>query len=52
MDTNDTGMTTIKISFSLRDKLKHIGRKDETYNDVLIRLFNKLEEAGIKLDGN
>ena len=35
--TNET--TTIKISTELRDRLKELGKKGETYEDVIERLL-------------
>ncbi len=37
--------TTIQISKSLRDKLKDLGKKGETYDDVILRLL-QISEGG------
>lgn len=34
------GWTTIKVSNETRDRLKSIGRKGETYNDVIVLLLD------------
>ena len=36
--------TTISISIKLRDKLKDLGKKGETYDDVIKRLFRIIEK--------
>jgi transcriptional regulator len=41
--------TTIKISTELRDKLKELGKKGETYEEVIERV---LKLANIDKDGN
>lgn len=35
--------TTIPISKEIRDALKRVGRKDETYDDILRNLLRSLE---------
>ena len=35
--------TTIPISKEVRDALKRVGRKDETYDDILRNLLRSLE---------
>jgi len=35
--------TTIRISVETRDKLKKIGRKGETYDDIIKRLLDRKE---------
>jgi hypothetical protein len=37
------GMTTVRISTELRDKLKKLGVKGETYEDVIHRLVEIVE---------
>jgi len=37
--------TTIQISREVRDKLKKLGRKGETYNDILKGLKNHAEKC-------
>jgi SOS response regulatory protein OraA/RecX len=37
------GMTTVRISTELRDKLKRLGVKGETYEDVIHRLVEIAE---------
>lgn len=32
--------TTIEISFKLRDKLKEIGKKGDTYEEIIWKLLN------------
>lgn len=34
-------ITTIQITKETREKLKKIGRKGETYNDIILRLLEK-----------
>lgn len=34
-------ITCIKVTFEMRDKLKALGRKGDTYNDILIQLIKK-----------
>jgi len=34
-------ITCIKVTKDTRDKLKAIGRKDQTYNDILILLMKR-----------
>ena len=34
--------TMIRISASTRDKLKEMGRMGETYDDVIVRLYDKV----------
>jgi hypothetical protein len=36
--------TTIRVSKSIKDKLKSMGKKGETYDDVLRRILAALEE--------
>ena len=33
--------TTIRVKKETRDRLKAIGRKDETYDDIINRLLNE-----------
>ena len=35
--------TTIQVTLETRDKLKHIGRKEESYEQLILRL---IQEAG------
>jgi predicted CopG family antitoxin len=43
--------TTIRISTDLRDRLKKLGRKGETYEDIIERLLEKaLGNMGGKID--
>ena len=37
-------VTTVRISTELRDKLKKLGVKGETYEDVIQRLVEKAEK--------
>lgn len=37
--------TTIKISFELRDKLKEIGKKGDTYEEIIWRLLEKYSKS-------
>ena len=41
-------VTTIQIKKSTRDKLLEAGRKDETYDDLLLRLIECLGKKGSK----
>jgi len=41
----DRKLTTIQISVDVRDLLKNVGRKDETYDDVILRLIDLLDDA-------
>ncbi|MDH5482871.1 MAG: hypothetical protein OEY22_08335 [Candidatus Bathyarchaeota archaeon] len=36
--------TTIRISKKMRDKLKALGKKGETYDEIIERMFTVLEE--------
>jgi hypothetical protein len=36
--------TTIRVSKVIKDKLKSMGKKGETYDDILKRIFVALEE--------
>jgi predicted CopG family antitoxin len=38
-------MTTIQISVKLRERLKKLGTKGETYETIIWRLIEKLEKA-------
>jgi predicted CopG family antitoxin len=42
-------MTTIPISKETRDALKKVGRKDETYNDVINDLLEMRKEIDVDL---
>jgi predicted DNA-binding protein len=43
--------TTIRISTNLRERLKKLGRKGETYEDIIERLLEKaLSNMGEKID--
>jgi predicted CopG family antitoxin len=35
-----TDITTIQINKSTRDKLKELGTKGESYDDIILRLIN------------
>ncbi len=35
------GVTTIQLSPKTRDKLKELGKKGETYEDIILRLLKK-----------
>ena len=37
-------ITTIQISQQTRDKLKDLGKKGETYEDVIVRLLKELKK--------
>jgi len=41
-------ITTIQISKTLRDKLKELGKKGETYNEIIERLLKLAESKGEK----
>ncbi len=36
--------TTIQVSLNTKDRLEYLRAKGETYNDLLERLINKIEE--------
>lgn len=36
--------TTIKIGIELRDKLKEIGKKGDTYEEIIWKLYKKYSE--------
>jgi len=36
--------TTVEISFELRDKLKEIGKKGDTYEEIIWKLYKKYSE--------
>ncbi len=36
-------ITTIRLETSVRDRLKRMGRKGETFNDILKRILRKAE---------
>ena len=38
------GKTNIQVTREVRDKLASIGRKDDTYDDIIRRLLEKWEE--------
>jgi len=40
--------TTVRISMELRDKLKKLGIKGETYDDIIERLVKLAENSGGK----
>ncbi len=35
------GLTTVQLSLETRDKLKDLGKKGETYEDVILRLIKE-----------
>ena len=41
-------MTTISVSKAIRDKLKDLGKKGETYDDILLRLIKTAREKGVE----
>lgn len=49
MDKKPTDPTTITLTTKTRDLLKKNARKDETYDDFIIRLF---KEAGYEKHGS
>ncbi|KYK32688.1 MAG: hypothetical protein HXS46_20525 [Theionarchaea archaeon] len=40
--------STIKIKRETREKLKHFGHKDESYNDIIERLMDYFEELDVE----
>lgn len=40
--------TTIQISKAVRDKLKELGKKGETYDEIIERLLKLAEVRGVK----
>ena len=43
-------LITIQISKTTRDQLRHLGRKGETYDQVLCRLIEMARKAGFFKD--
>jgi hypothetical protein len=41
-------MTTISVSKAIRDKLKDVGKKSETYDDIILRLLKTAEENRVE----
>ena len=37
-------ITVVRVTKETRDRVKAVGRKGESYNDVIIRLLNVYEE--------
>ena len=37
-------ITTLRVSKSTRDKLAEFGKKNETYDDIILRLLKKVLE--------
>ena len=48
MSKMELSHTTMNVSLRNRDWLKSIGKKGETYDDVLDRVRTKLQELGWK----
>ena len=47
--SNNDGKTTILVEYDTRDKLKKLGHKDETYDDIINKLIRTYEkERGIE----
>jgi hypothetical protein len=44
MDESKNNFTTIQIKVSTRDKLKGIGKKEETYDTLILRLIESIEK--------
>lgn len=40
-----SGTTTIQLSVETREKLKGLGKKGETYDDVIIRLIESVSTS-------
>jgi len=38
--------TTIQVKKGTRERLKKLGRKGETYNDIITKLLKEYEERG------
>ena len=38
-------ITTMKVKKAIRDRLKVLGRKGESYNDVITKLLDEMEKA-------
>lgn len=36
--------TTIRVSFDVRDRLKDLGKKSDTYEDIVVRLISFYEQ--------
>lgn len=45
-------ITTIQISKSLRDRLKELGKKGETYDEIIERLFQSAEMKRLSKKGD
>jgi hypothetical protein len=48
MAARKPGRTTIAVMQDVRDNLKHIGRKDQDYNDILKNLIELFENQSKK----
>jgi len=45
--------STIRINFEIRERLKNLGKKSESYDDVLLRILNHTETCErFWVDGN
>ncbi|MGA7075617.1 MAG: hypothetical protein WBZ42_03595 [Halobacteriota archaeon] len=42
--TEDRELTSIQVSVETRELLRGLGRKGETYNDIITRLLKEREE--------
>jgi hypothetical protein len=42
----EMGKTTILVETETRDKLRHIGRKSDTYDDIIKMLISVYEKEG------
>jgi predicted CopG family antitoxin len=36
--------TTISVSREIRDKLAELGKKDDSFDDILVRILNKIDD--------
>ena len=46
-----SGKTNIQVSRSTRNRLAELGKKDDSYDDIIIRLLNFYESKGDDIDG-
>lgn len=42
----DTGYTTVQISVETRDRLMALGKKGDTYEEIILELLNSMKRRG------
>lgn len=47
----DDSKTNIQVSRTTRNRLVELGKKDDSYDDIIIRLLNFYESKGDDFDG-